>query len=392
MHYLDHNATSPLRPECLSAMTHALGIGGNPSSPHAAGRAARAVVEDAREKVAALAGARAEQVIFTSGATESIHLAIFGAVEASLDGEDSRKDRITRLFISAIEHKAVTATARKLAERFPWVRLEILPVTADGVLDLEALRVALREGKGRALVAVMAANNEIGTIQPIAEISALVRDAGGLLLVDAVPAAGKMKLDFALCDYMVLSAHKLGGPLGAGALVVADGAPLVAQIVGGAHQRGLRAGSENISGDAGFGAAAHAVADGEGERARIAHLHDHFEAALMAAAPEAVIFGRHAPRLCSTTGFAIPGLTAPTALMAMDLDGVMMSGGSTCSSGKVLVSPVLVAMGVDEKLAACALRASFGWSSTMEDVNAAVASLVKLRERVRAQKTIEQAA
>ena len=146
MHYLDHNATSPLRPECLSAMTHAFGIGGNPSSPHAAGRAARAVVEDAREKVAALTGARPEQVIFTSGATESIHLAIFGAVEGSLEGEDSRTGRITRLFVSAVEHKAVTATARKLAERFPWVRLDILPVTADGVLDLEALRVALREG------------------------------------------------------------------------------------------------------------------------------------------------------------------------------------------------------------------------------------------------------
>ena len=381
MHYLDHNATSPLRPECLSAMTHALGIGGNPSSPHAAGRAARAVVEDAREKVAALAGARAEQVIFTSGATESIHLAIFGAVEGSLEGEDSRTGRITRLFISAIEHKAVTATARKLAERFPWVRLEILPVTADGVLDLEALRVALREGKGRTLVAVMAANNEIGVIQPIAEVSRLVREAGGLLLVDAVPAAGKIALDFALCDYMVLSGHKMGGPIGSGALIVADGVPLAAQLVGGGHQRGLRAGSENLSGIAGFGAAAQSLRDGEGERARIAHLRDHFETALKAAIPQAVIFGAQAPRLCSTSGFAIPGVAATTALMALDLDGVAMSSGSTCSSGKVSASPVLAAMGVDDDLAGCALRASFGWSSTMEDVNAAVASLVKLRER-----------
>ncbi|MFO1247912.1 MAG: aminotransferase class V-fold PLP-dependent enzyme [Alphaproteobacteria bacterium] len=202
-----------------------------------------------------LAGARADQVIFTSGATRSNNLAIFGAVEGSLEGEDLKKTRITRLFVSAIEHKCVMASARRLAERFPWVRLEILPVTADGVLDIEALCVALREGKGRALVAVMLANNEIGTIQPIAEVSALVREAGGLLLVDAVPAAGKMKLDFALCDYMVLSAHKLGGPLGAGALIVADGAPLVAQILGGAHQRGMRAGSGNLPGDAGFGAA-----------------------------------------------------------------------------------------------------------------------------------------
>ena len=380
MHYLDHNSTSPLRPECLTAVSHALSVGGNPSAVHSQGRAARAIMEDAREKVAALVGARPEQVIFTSGATESCHLALFGAAEGSLaEGQT----RMTRVFISAVEHKAVPANAARLAERFPWIRITVLPVTADGVLDLEALRVALREGKGRALVAVMAANNEIGVIQPVAEASRLVREAGGLLMVDAVPAAGKIDLDFALCDYMVLSGHKMGGPIGSGALIVADGAPLASQLGGGGHQRGLRAGSENLSGIAGFGAAARALADNEGERARIAHLRDHFEAALKSAIPETVIFGASAPRLCSTSGFAIPGLVAATALMALDLDGVAMSSGSTCSSGKVAVSPVLAAMGVDAATAQCALRASFGWSSTMEDVNAAVASLVKLHERVR---------
>ena len=378
MHYLDHNATSPIRPESLSAVTHALSVGGNPASVHAAGRAARAIMEEARANVAALAGAKPAQVIFTSGATESCHLALFGAVEGSLEGDDSR---ITRIFVSAVEHKAVIASAHRLAERFPWIHVTVLPVTADGVLDTEALRVALREGKGRTLVAVMAANNEIGVIQPIAEVSRLVREAGGLLLVDAVPAAGKIALDFALCDYMVLSGHKMGGPIGSGALIVADGVPLAAQLVGGGHQRGLRAGSENLSGIAGFGAAAQSLRDGEGERARIAHLRDHFETALKAAIPQAVIFGAQAPRLCSTSGFAIPGVAATTALMALDLDGVAMSSGSTCSSGKVSASPVLAAMGVDDDLAGCALRASFGWSSTMEDVNAAVASLVKLRER-----------
>jgi cysteine desulfurase len=381
MHYLDHNATSPLRPESLSAVTQALAVGGNPSSVHGAGRAARAVMEEARDKVAALVGAKSEQVIFTSGATESCTLALFGAAEGSLEGEASR---ITRVFVSAVEHKAVLKGAERLAERMPWIHVTVLPVTTDGVLDLEALRVDLREGKGRALVAVMAANNEIGVIQPIAEISKLVREAGALLLVDAVPAAGKIDLDFALCDYMVLSAHKMGGPLGSGALLVADGAPLAPQLVGGGHQRGLRAGSENLSGIAGFGAAAQSLRDAQGERERIKHLRDHFEAALKAAIPEVVIFGEKAPRLCSTSGFAIPGLIATTALMGMDLDGVMMSSGSTCSSGKVAVSPVLAAMGVEESLANCALRASFGWSSTMDDVNAAVASLVKLRERVRA--------
>jgi len=378
MHYLDHNATSPLRPESLSAMTHALSVGGNPSSVHASGRAARAVMEDAREKVAALVGAGAESVIFTSGATEACSLALFGAAEGSLEGEA----RITRVFVSAIEHKAVLAAADRLAERFPWIRVTTLAVTAEGVIDLEALRVALREGKGRALVAVMAANNEIGTVQPIAEVSKLAREAGALLLVDAVPAAGKIALDFSLCDYMVLSAHKMGGPQGSGALLVAAGAPLAPQLAGGGQQKGLRAGTENLSGIAGFGAAARALADGEGERARIVHLRDHFEAALKQAAPEAVIFGMEQKRLCSTSGFAIPGVRAETALIGLDLDGVMMSAGSTCSSGKVSVSHVLAAMGVDEALAACALRASFGWSSTMEDVNAAVASLIKLRERV----------
>ena len=382
MHYLDHNATSPLRPESLTAVTHALSLGGNPSSVHGYGRAARAVMEEARERVAALVGAKAAQVIFTSGATESCHLALFGAAEGALaENEAGTAPRITRVFVSAVEHKAVTASARRLAERHPWIHVTVLPVTADGVLDLEALRVALREGKGRALVAVMAANNEIGVIQPIAEVSRLVREAGGLLLVDAVPAAGKIDLDSGLCDYMVLSGHKMGAPAGAGALVVADGAPLTAQLVGGGHQRGLRAGSENLSGIAGFGAAAQSLRDAPGERARIAHLRDHFETALKAAIPEAVIFGEQAPRLCSTSGFAIPGLDSATALMGLDLDGVAMSSGSTCSSGRISVSPVLAAMGVDEALAACALRASFGWSSTMEDVTAALASLAKLRER-----------
>ncbi|HKB95859.1 MAG TPA: cysteine desulfurase family protein [Rhizomicrobium sp.] len=388
MHYLDHNATSPLRPESLSAVTHALAVGGNPSSIHANGRAARAIVEEARDKVAALAGARPENVIFTSGATEANHLALFGAVEGSLEGEASR---ITRIFVSAIEHSSVLATADRLAERFPWVRTTRLPVTGDGVLDVEALRVGLREGKGRALVAVMAANNEIGTVQPIAEVSKLVREAGALLLVDAVPAAGKIALDFALCDYMTLSAHKIGGPQGAGALLAAGNVPLAAQLVGGGQQKGLRAGTENLSGIAGFGAAAHALADGEGERARIRHLRDHFEAGLKQAAPETVIFGMEQPRLCSTSGFAIPGVLAENALIALDLDGVMVSSGSTCSSGKVAVSHVLAAMGVEEKLATCALRASFGWSSSMEDVHAAVQSLAKLRERVRGPKQNEAA-
>jgi cysteine desulfurase len=232
----------------------------------------------------------------------------------------------------------------------------------------------------------MAASNETGVVQPIADVSHLAREAGALLLVDAVPAAGKIDLDFALCDYLVISAHKLGGPQGVGALVVADGAPLAPQLLGGGQQTGLRAGTENLSGIAGFGAAAQSLRDAAGERARIAHLRDRFESQLRQAAPEVVIFGG-ADRLCSTSCFALPGITAETALIALDLDGVMMSSGATCSSGKLAVSHVLTAMGVAEDLAACALRASFGWNSTARDVTAAVDALVKLRERVRARRS-----
>jgi cysteine desulfurase len=383
MHYLDHNATSPLRPECLAAVTHALGVAGNPNSIHARGRAARAIVDEALAAVAQQVNAQGHEIIFTSGATEALNLALAGAIEGAIDQHeaDSKVARITRLFVSAIEHRAVLATAQKLAERTPGLRLEMLAVTADGVVDTEALRVALREGKGRALVAVMAANNETGVIQPIAEISRLAREAGALLLVDAVPSAGKIDLDARLCDYLVLSAHKMGGPSGSGALIVAKGVPLAAQIMGGNQQNGLRAGTENLSGIAGLGAAARVLRDGEGERARIAHLRDRFEAALKQAIPEAVIFGASVPRLCGTTYFALPGVTSQTAQIALDLDGVMVSGGSSCASGKVTASHVLAAMQVEYALASCAVRASFGWNSENADVDAAIASLTKLWQR-----------
>jgi cysteine desulfurase len=393
MHYCDHNATSPLRPESLAAMTHALGVCGNPSSVHANGRAARAIVDDARDKIAALIGATSEQVIFTSGATEAASLALRGAIEGALDAQESDgRPRIARLFVSAIEHACVQATARRMAEHLPWLGLTTLPVTAGGVVDTEVLRVALREGEGRALVAVMAANNETGVIQPLAEVSRLCREAGALLLVDAVPAAGKIALDFSLCDYMVLSAHKMGGPQGAGALVVADGAPLRPQLLGGGQQRGLRAGTENLAGIAGFGAAAHTLRDADGERARLAHLTERFETALKKAVPDAAIFGADAARLCSTSNFAIPGVASQTALIALDLDGVRMSAGATCSSGRIEPSHVLAAMGIAPELSEAALRASFGWNSTIEDVQAAVESLVKLTERARRSPTTDRAA
>jgi cysteine desulfurase len=376
MAYLDHNATSPLREAARLAAEGALAIGGNASSVHANGRAARALIEDARAKVAALAGGEPSQVVFTSGATEAAALGLWGALQGAADARDCGGTRITRLFVSAIEHPSVLANAQVLAERFAGLRLETIPVRADGVADMAALRDGLREGKGRALIALMAANNETGVIQPVADAAALAREAGALLLVDAVQAAGRMAVPQA--DYVMLSAHKIGGPQGVGALVLGEGVPFTPPFAGGGQERGLRAGTENLSGIAGFGAAAEIAA---GERASSV-LRDRFEAELKEIAPNAIIFGGESPRLGNTSCFALPGIGAETALMALDLDGVMLSSGSACSSGKVKRSHVLAAMGVNDDVAGCALRASFGWSSTEADVEAARVSIENLLARV----------
>jgi len=320
----------------------------------------------------------------STGIACCILIMLFVRSEFSYDRFHTKSARITRLFVSAIEHSSVLKTAEAVAERVAGVRLEMLPVTADGVLDLEALRVALREGKGRALVAVMAANNETGVIQPVAEISRLCREAEALLLVDAVTAAGKIDLDAGLCDYLTLSAHKLGGPQGAGALVVGDAAPLAPQMIGGGQQKGLRAGTENLSGIAGFGAAVETVLADAGEQIRIASVRDHFERALKARLPDAVIFGESAQRLGNTANVALPGLASQNIVIALDLDGVMVSSGSSCSSGKIAPSHVLSAMGAADDLAGASIRVSFGWNSTDQDADAVVASLEKLAARVRA--------
>ena len=268
-------------------------------------------------------------------------------------------------------------TRNALGESIPGLRVETIPVTTSGVVDLNALCVGLYEGKGRALIAVMAANNETGVIQPIANISKLAKETGALLFVDAIQAAGKIELDFT-ADYLSLSAHKIGGPQGVGALIVNANAPFAAQILGGGQERGLRAGTENVSGIAGFGAVAAVAHDASGT------LRDGFERELRRLLPDAVIFGADARRLGNTSNFALPGIASETALMALDLDGVMVSSGAACSSGKVKPSHVLKAMGVADDLARSALRVSFGWNSTAADVDAAIASLAKLAARMRA--------
>ena len=382
MIYLDHNATSPLRESAKAAMLMALENVGNASSVHAAGRTARARIDKARERVAELVGAARSSVIFTSGGSEANAMALKGAVVGALVAED----RLTRLFISAIEHESVRACALALSESVPGLKLNEIPVNKDGAIDLEALRLQLMQGKGRVLVSVMAANNETGVVQDLEGVSRVLKAEGGegvLLHVDAVQAVGRVPLSFdALgADYMTVSAHKLGGPQGAGALIVKDGAPLAPLVEGGGQELGRRSGTENVAAISGFGAAAKEAADFVNEMRRLASLRGRFEAELARIAPDAVVFGARMTRIANTSSFAIPGLAAETALIALDLDGVAVSSGSACSSGKVKPSHVLAAMGVDQSLARSGLRISFGWTSRDEEVDTVLTSLRRLIER-----------
>jgi cysteine desulfurase len=372
MAYLDHNAASPLRPEAKDAVAAALALCGNASSVHGAGRASRALIEAARAQVAGLAGARARDVIFTGSGSEANALALWGAAEAA---------QVTRLVVFAAEHDSVLANAAHVAASLK-LTLDVVPATSDGVADLAVLHARLAAGGGRALVALMAANNETGVIQPMAEALALVRKFDALLFCDAVQAAGKIALPEA--DYLSLAGHKVGGPQGVGALIARDDAPLAALIRGGGQEQSRRAGSENLCGIAGFGAAAAAASRDMSAGRVAATLRDRFEAGLKDIVPDAVIFGARSLRLANTSNFALPGILAETALMALDLDGVMLSSGAACSSGKVKPSHVLRAMNVGEDLARAALRVSFGWNSLDADVDVALASLAKFIARKRA--------
>ncbi len=380
MIYLDHNASSPLRPSARSAMLAALGETANASSVHSGGRQARARIEKARAQVAKLCGASPEDVVFTSGGSEANAFALKGAAAGSFVAGR----RITRIFVSAIEHDSVRANASAIAEMIPGTIVHEIPVTKDGVIDLDAFRLALANGEGSALVSVMAANNETGVIQPIEDNAHLTKSDGtSLLHVDAVQAIGKIPFafDVAMIDYMTVSAHKLGGPQGVGALLVKDAAPLAPLIAGGGQEMRRRAGTENVAGIAGFGAAAEEAGATMDERAQVARLRDIFERELLSVVPHAAIFGVHAERLPNTSNFAVPGLSAETGLIALDLDGIEVSSGSACSSGKVKPSHVLSAMGVDQELSRGALRVSFGWNSTEEDIVAIIQSLRALLHR-----------
>jgi cysteine desulfurase len=373
--YLDWNATAPMRAEARAAVVQALELTGNPSSVHAEGRAARALVEAARAQLAALLGAEAKSVTFTSGGSEANMLALTPALEVA-----GRKEPRDRLFISAIEHASVRAGGRFGA-------FEELPVTAQGVVDLSELERRIAKA-ARPLVSVMHANNETGVIQPIAQIAEIVHRANGILHVDAAQTAGRIDCDIGKlgADMLTISAHKLGGPQGAGALI-RRGDIHIAQplIAGGGQERGQRAGTENVAAIAGFGAACAAASLArQADAQRMAKLRDGLEAQLKAATPEIVIFGADAQRLPNTTLFSAPGLKAETAIIAFDLNGVAVSSGSACSSGKVAPSHVLAAMGVEPQLARGAVRVSIGWDTNDSDIdallnawNTAVSSLLK---------------
>ena len=360
--YFDWNATAPLRAEARVAAMRALDGAANASSVHREGRAARQLIERAREQVATLAGARPEGVTFTSGATEANILALTPFLEVV--GQKLPRDR---LFISAIEHPSVLSGGR-----FAPQAVETLPVTADGVIDLAALAAALGKAE-RPLVSIMLANNETGVIQPIAAIAEIVHLANGLLHVDAVQGAGRIDCDIMAlgADLMSLSAHKLGGPQGVGALIRRDGIHIGASLLtGGGQERGLRAGTENVAGIAGFGAAcAIAASTRQMDADRMTRLRDQFEAELIAVVPQAVIFGANAARLPNTTLVAVPGIKAETAIISFDLNGIAVSSGAACSSGKIQASGVLDAMAVEPALARGAVRVSLGWSTTEADVD-----------------------
>ena len=356
-HYLDWNATAPLRPEAQAAMLDALALTGNPSSVHTAGRAARAVVDRARAQVASLVGALPAGVVFTSGGTEADTLALSGT---------GRR----RTLISAVEHEAVRRAAPS--------DTHVIPVDAMGVVRLDALEALLADGAGaQTLVSVMAANNETGVLQPVAEIAALTRAAGALFHCDAVQWVGR--LPFALeatgYDLVTVSAHKLGGPQGVGALILRPGLGLTPLLPGGGQESRRRGGTENVAGIAGFGAAAEAARAGlDGDHARMMALRDRLEQGLRAAVPGAVIIGAGVPRLPNTVQVAVAGARAETLIMALDLAGYAVSAGAACSSGKVETSAVLAAMGVDPALAAGAIRVSFGGTTEAAALDGFVAA------------------
>ena len=353
--YIDHNATTPPLPEVIAAVCEAMGlIGANPSSIHANGRAARKLIDDARDSVAALVGAVPEEVVFTSGGSEANNSVIMCA---------GRR----RILVSPTEHAAVLKTVLTRS-----ADCDLIPVDHNGLVDMQGLEALLAENDEPALVCVMAANNETGVLQPMAEISELAHRHGALVHCDAVQAVGKIPVDIGAwgVDYLAMSGHKIGGPQGIGALVRCGESPLSSFITGGGQEHGIRAGTENVAAISGLGVAARLAAETLDEKfARLKGYRDALEAGIKALSPTTTIFCEDAPRLPNTSNFSLPGVRSDKQLIALDLAGVSVSAGSACSAGKVDPSHVLESMDVDPEISTTALRVSFGWSSEAADVD-----------------------
>jgi cysteine desulfurase len=355
--YMDYNASVPIRPEAAEVVRAALCLTGNPSSVHGFGRAARRMMEDAREQIAAAIGAAPSEIVFTSGATEANNMAVAGT-------------RPRRRLISAIEHDSLLGAAEA----------EPIPVSAAGVVDLGALEAMLAAEGRPALVCLMLANNETGVLQPVAEAAEIAHRHGALIHCDAVQALERLPVDVTALgvDLLSLSGHKLGGPAGVGALYIRRGLDLAPVLTGGGQERGRRAGTENLAGIAGFGAAAESAVRELADSGRVAGLRDALEARIRTARPEARIFGAQAPRLANTTCVALAGVSAETQVMVLDLAGVAVSAGAACSSGKLRPSKVLAAMGVAPEIAASAIRVSLGWRSEAADIDRFIAAWSRL--------------
>lgn len=370
--YADYNATAPLRPEARAAMLRALDLTGNPSSVHSEGRKARALVEGARDAVAAAIGACRDDIAFTSGGTEAVQAPLRGVL---------RTVENAQLVVSSIEHDSVSALA-ELPKAWP--------VNANGIVDLvwlEAVVQTLAADGRQPLVSLMLVNNETGVIQPVAEAAEIVHAAGGLIHCDAIQALGKIETSIIELDvdYLSLSAHKIGGPQGVGAFYVKAGAPFSAVQTGGGQEFGRRSGTENVAGIAGFGAAVEAAHSGLPQYEGLRAARDAMEATLEAAVPSLVVHGKAASRVAGVSCFGVDGLPSETQIMGLDLAGFAVSAGSACSSGKVKPSRVLTAMGLGDTAARSAMRASFGWASKAEEFEALAKAWLKMAARARPQ-------
>ncbi|AIC27499.1 cysteine desulfurase protein [Rhizobium etli bv. mimosae str. IE4771] len=376
--YLDWNATAPLHPAAREAIMRAIDVFGNPNSVHGEGRAARAAIEGARRKVAALAGTDAGNVVFTSGATEAANLVL------TPDFRMGRTPlRLGHLYFSAVEHPAV-----REGGRFAKEKMTEIPVTGAGTVDLNALASLLDahdKAAGLPMVAIMLVNNETGIVQPVEAAAKIVHAHGGLFVVDAVQAAGRIALDIDRlgADFIIVSSHKIGGPKGAGALIARGEALMPRPLIqGGGQERGHRSGTQNSLALIGFGAAAEVAAnERETRNVAIGALRQRLEAGMRQAAADVIIHGEGGERVANTIFFTLPGLKAETGQIAFDLEGVALSAGSACSSGRLGESHVLTAMGRDAKLGA--LRISLGFSTTEEDIDRAIAAFAKIACRRR---------